>query len=799
MDISRPYVWPLLLTVLALAVLAGLWLAAPADVGAHATLVKSEPPADGLVLGSPGSVRLRFSEEVRAANPAPSIAVRDADGQPVSMSDSPVGPFDDPRVLVANVPTLDPGTYTVTWTVTSAVDGHALSGTFAFRVGGGVPPGIATTEDAAPAPWAVATRWTSFLGAAIAAGMFLFQPLVLRRGEGPESWRWRRALVILGASLLALAATLAEPVLLASTTDAGTLGGALRGLPGGWWWRPAMLVPLVALAGLGVLWRRGPDRVQAAMSWAGAGLALASLLGLVFTSHAAGRETWRWPAIASNVLHQWSTALWIGGLVALVVWLGARRGAADREPGPAIDLRRFSTLALVLFSVATLTGLVNAGFVLPVIASLREEGFSREALSPLWTSRYGIVLLLKAGALLIPFALATMHRAAVRRMARSVTGSLATVPGRIRATLRWEALAVAAVVLGGSTIALSAPPVPEQPVLDRITLVAPARPTDDGELAGELAPETMLVHLAVDPARQGANQISVRLTDAMGQPVPNDPKPNVSLDFLSLDHGPARSGVDLGQDPADPAIFTTSGLDLSMNGWWQITASIERIGAERMGASFYVVLPDPNTSGFDAPPAPDTGDDAQAVFQRGLAAMTSWRSVRWTEYLGSGEDVLVVGQFAVTDGAGTGPRAYEQVAVYSAAFAPRPDGSVPDPPEMDARRSISIGDRGWLRTTGGDWLEEGPRRFEVPSEWESIYRDGTNIRLGTSQVINGEDAQIVTFHSPDRPDQSEAWFAWWVGKESGNVLQVTMIARQHYMVWQYVDIDADLGIRPPTG
>jgi len=708
------------------------------------------------------------------------------------MSDQPVGPFDaDRRVLTLNVPPLDPGTYTVTWSVTSATDGHELSGSYAFRVGGGLPPGIATTEEDAPAPWAVATRWISFLGAAIAAGMFLFDRAILGGVTGSTHWPKRRSLLILGGSVLALLATIAEPVLQILLDDRGgavDLENAVWGLPEGWWWRPAMLLPLTGLAGVLAVSRR--VRISPPFAWLGAGLALGSLLGLSFTSHAAGQESLRGPALVSNVLHQWSTALWIGGLVAVVVWLGARHGTADAGPAPGIDLRRFSTLALALFAVATITGLINTGFVFPFVASIRDDGVSADAFSPLWTSRYGIVLLIKIAALVVPLALAAYHRSAVRRMARSATERLSAAPGRLRATLRWEAIAVAGVVLGGSTIALSAPPNVDESVLDQVTLVSPAR-TEAGD-------DTMLAHLTVDPARQGSNEISVYLTDAMGAPIASDPKPSISLDLLSLDHGTSRNGINLVQDQTDPTLYTTSGLDLSMNGWWQVTATIDQIGAERTRAPFYILLPDPNTNGLDAPPDPPTEPEAEAIFQRGLSAMTSWNSVRWTESLGSGEDVLVIARFAITDGKGDGPPAFDQETLYSGSFASGADGSAPAVPTTNSRRSVSVGERGWLRTSDGEWLEEPPRRFSVPTEWGSIYSGATNIRLGTSQVINGEEAQIITFRSPDRPDQSEAWFAWWVGKESGNVLQVAMIARSHYMVWQYVDINADIRIDPPV-
>ncbi|HEV2067019.1 MAG TPA: copper resistance CopC family protein, partial [Thermomicrobiales bacterium] len=251
------YLLPL---VFLLALLASAALVLPMDARAHATLVEADPPVDGLVLASPGAIRLTFSEEVRATNPAPSITIQDESGRSRAMSDQPVGPFDDDgRVLTLNVLPLDSGTYTVTWNVTSAVDGHELSGSYAFRVGGGLPPGIATTEEDTPAPWAVATRWISFLGAAIAAGMFLFDQAILGGVGSLTRWPSRRSLLILGGSVLALLATIAEPVLQVLLDDRGgavNLGNAVRGLPEGWWWRPAMLFPLAVLAGVLALSRR---------------------------------------------------------------------------------------------------------------------------------------------------------------------------------------------------------------------------------------------------------------------------------------------------------------------------------------------------------------------------------------------------------------------------------------------------------------------------------------------------------------------------------------------------------------
>jgi hypothetical protein len=63
--------------------------------------------------------------------------------------------------------------------------------------------------------------------------------------------------------------------------------------------------------------------------------------------------------------------------------------------------------------------------------------------------------------------------------------------------------------------------------------------------------------------------------------------------------------------------------------------------------------------------------------------------------------------------------------------------------------------------------------------------------------MGGETTQVVTFYSPERQGQSEAWFAWWVGQETGNVHRITMVARLHYMVEEFRDFNVPFEIAAP--
>ena len=150
------------------------------------------------------------------------------------------------------------------------------------------------------------------------------------------------------------------------------------------------------------------------------------------------------------------------------------------------------------------------------------------------------------------------------------------------------------------------------------------------------------------------------------------------------------------------------------------------------------------------------------------------------------------------DGAGEAGDAYSLDVLYSGGFAPSASGEPPQAPARNSRRSVTIGDRAWLQAPSGAWLEEPPTRFSTPSEWDGIYAGGENFRLGITQEIDGVEYQVVTFYLPEQPTQAEAWFAWWINPSTGNVERVAMIARQHYMSWNYTGIDGDFTIASPV-
>jgi copper transport protein len=746
-----------------------------AGAGAHASVERSSPPEDGLLGAPPRTIELWTSEAVASGAGSPAIKVIDQGGSAagIVVDNVRVDP-NDPRHVIADVSGIGVGTYTVVWSLRSDVDGHTLSGTYAFRVAGTAQaPGAAAVEGESPRVWAVATRWLTFLGAAIAAAGFLFGRFI-RAGDSLAADR-RRYLSIVAGAAVALVATIAEPFFQTRFPPEGaakpSLGDAIAGLPAAWWIRPAALTVAILLGLVLVAAGARLARSSPALAIGGGAVALVSLLGLALTSHASARESWRIVAVPSIVLHQWAVGLWVGGLAQLALsWPWGRPGNEDGGPDP---VRRFSRYALGLALVGIGTGVLNAGLVLPTLRSL-------------WRSDYGDFLIAKVAILVPVLGLASFHRLRLRRVAVRAGTAL-------RTTVRVEAALVLLVVLGGSILALMAPPTVARGTFKLVDL---ADPTGDGTKSDDL-----LVRLQVKPAKAGSNQLRVVVAHADGTPMPTDQIALVRLRVTSLDHDAEQPEV--ATTPDATGGFISQGTQLSLDGWWRVTVLVRRLGIEDATVPFYLRLPDPNVNGFDTNSAAGS-DDARALYERGLAGMTSMHSVRWTQRLASGTGPVVVSELMVSDGSDGKPMASsnttnEFVPAELRQIDPAtgsPEASTLTPPDFE---QIIIGSTRWQRQNGGQWItgESGP--VFTPAEWGDNYNGAIGFHLGRTEEVDGHETQIVTFVVPGTERLAPAFYAWWVATDSGRVLRETMISRSHYMVYEYFDINQPMPISPPAG
>ncbi|WCN01849.1 copper resistance CopC/CopD family protein [Streptomyces sp. M92] len=388
----------LLGTVFALLVL-GVGGAGP--VSAHAAL-RSTDPGDGSVLRSaPRHVTLTFTESVGLRDD--SFRVLDPGGHRVRTGEAgrAGGRSDTARVTLSGE--LGEGTYTVAWRVVSA-DSHPVSGAFTFSVGkpsaatAAVDPG--PTEDPATAVLHHIARYLAYLAAALLIGAAAFVALC----RPPDPAPLRRLLV---ASWWTLLASTVALLLLRAPYEAGTgpsavldvsaLGDTVSTRPGALLLaRLALLVPTAFLLTRAA---RRPVPTPAPSTAAGAALAVGLALTWSAAEHAsAGIQV---PvAMTSSVLHLLATAVWLGGLVALLLTL---RGTTD-----AATVARFSRVAFASVTVLVVTG---------VYQSWRGLG-SWQALTE---TTYGRLLLAKLAAVAVLLAAAAVSRRWTAALADSAT------------------------------------------------------------------------------------------------------------------------------------------------------------------------------------------------------------------------------------------------------------------------------------------------------------------------------------------------------------------------------------------
>ncbi|WP_432099765.1 copper resistance CopC/CopD family protein [Streptomyces sp. WAC 04229] len=337
------------------AVLVLLLLGGAGPASAHAALTSADP-GDGTVLQrAPGHVTLTFSESVGLRDD--SFRVLDPGGHRVRTGEAGRADGRSDTARVGLPAELAEGTYTVAWRVVSA-DSHPISGAFTFSVG---RPSTTTaavdtgpSEDPLTATLNKVARYLSYLAAALLIGIAAF--VVLCRP--PDASALRRPLVagwwtLLGATLalLVLRAPYEAGTGPADALDAGALADTLTTRPGVLLLaRLALLAPVALfLVRMGRADRHRERRPLTAAVGAVLALALASTWGAA--EHAsAGIQV---PlAVASFVLHLLATAVWLGGLVALLVTL---RAAPD-----AAAVARFSRIALVSVTVLVATGVYQS-------------------------------------------------------------------------------------------------------------------------------------------------------------------------------------------------------------------------------------------------------------------------------------------------------------------------------------------------------------------------------------------------------------------------------------------------------
>jgi len=409
--------------VLLLAALGALALPAPAL--AHATLINTSPGFQQRVNASPRTVTLTFDQYVEKL--PQTIRLYSTRGE------LPIPRIrDDGRSLVATVPHLKRGAYTIRWHAMSG-DGHVVSGVFTFGVQTKAPPPTEAFGASGPTRTEDLVRWLYFLSLAVGVGGLGFRLLVARR-RLPGRFFVLTGVGVVATLNVGIAAFLlrAEDALQLPFARLlyGDLSPMARTRFGTVFVAMTLGFSLVA-ALLFLAWLTDRD----VFLWPAFVLGLLFVSGLSLSGHSAADAGSSWKSELADWAHLSAACLWIGGLIQLVVVVWPLLPELRR---PA--LLAFSRLATVCVGVLLAAGVYLAILRLP-------------QLDDLWTTAYGRVLLVKIGLVALALAWGGLHK--LRAVPIVERGG--TLP-KLRASIAGESMVGMIVLLVAAILVNAKPP-----------------------------------------------------------------------------------------------------------------------------------------------------------------------------------------------------------------------------------------------------------------------------------------------------------------------------------------------------
>jgi len=683
--------------LLLLAALAALALClTPSLAWAHAGFVSSNPEPGSELSSAPGVVTLDFSEPLNTKLARATVTT--PEGVRVD------GTVTGSEEIEIHLSTNARGVYAVSWTTVSLVDGHTLSGDYRFGVGfspGAGAEGGTNDEPTGSGLLVAVGRLVEDTSLLLLLGLLLLGRLARRRPA--LTWIRSPILLTIGAVFAGgLAVVLGEALVAAPSPSGGAILTYLTtGLPG--WSRLGRVV----LEGFGAL---------AAGRWprARAPLAVGAVVMLAAAGHAAAIQPRTW-GVTVEAVHLLSAGVWAGGILALALqrppggWLG--------ENGRTL-LDRFTPPALAAFAVTAGSGVIRA---------VQEVG----GWTGLLHSSYGVVLLVKVALVLLMVQLSVFGW---RRIAVFPRGE-----------------AVAAMLAIGAAALLSAYPLPPARQAEAADEAAPGSavvspiPSGAGLTLGSHA-GSVLVGLTVEPARPGANELTIYVLSSDG------PDATAAL--------PVQASVD------GALVALTQCADTCRKG----TVALE--GSERVAID--IGTPAGGRATIHLPALP-LAPGNQAL-RRALVTMGALTSYRLDEELTSGLGTTVRSTYAFA-----APNSFEShVVEQGSSFS-----------------TVWIGDTRYTREGDGDWkVERGAPAVPVPTYiWDS-FRPYKDVRILGSARVDGVETTELAFAGGDQ--DLPVWFRLWVDAE-GYIHRAEMRAPGHFMDDRYFDFDSSITIQPPEG
>jgi len=711
-----------------LAIVVGIVIFFPRATWPHAELLRSQPAAGSVIESAPREIHVWFSEPIEAAS-STAVRVLDPEGVPVA-ADTTVA-ADDRTEMITRVTGQSAGTYTVHWRAISA-DGHPIDGTFVFSVGHVTAP---ATEADSGAPtrfvgFQAVGRWLHLLALSLVigpAGLILLGVLPIELHKRLWTLSTVGALLLLPAAIVML---VAQSAAVAGTLREGLRFESLQYLLLTRWGVIWAIRTIVAIIMAVVLVRRHVPQVL----WIRVVMALAAAL-IVTTSlngHP-GATPPVWLSLTVDWAHTAASAMWIGGLFALVTvtlpWASTLAPPLRKMKLAAI-VPPFSMMALVCVQVLFVTGMYHTWAHVSGPAALT-------------ATPYGLTLLVKLGLVALTLAAGAVNLLIVNPRLTSQTTSGATSAiqlfGRVVSA---EALLVVA-ILGSVGVLTSLSPA--SPATAITTAPAPIVPASAFEpeappalsLVGHAG--STIVSLSLASADVGSNRATIALkgvTTTGTTPVRLRIEPPDSSGLAASTVTPALSGTSY-----------HASLALAPAGAWTISVIVTSLTQEDT-ATFHVTLP---LSG------------ARELLVLAEQRMNALRSVA--------EDVETFAE---------GKRSLQHYE-YQA-------------PDLKLHRAemleITSGDRLYMRH-GTAWHAQTVDRFSWPSF--QLAESARDVTVAGREVVDGSDCVILSFVNGPDNDRTNVWIA----SDTLRIVQQAEMTSEGLVTRRFTDFDKVAPIHPP--
>ncbi|MGH2906717.1 MAG: copper resistance CopC/CopD family protein [Solirubrobacterales bacterium] len=475
----------------------------PVDASAHAQLEQTSPLRGAVLKQAPSQVEFRFGEPVEAAFGA----VRVFDSQARRVDSGVIVRSHGAESIGVKLRTgLPDGAYTATYRVISA-DSHPVSGGFVFSVGKATVAPAASVANLVQRGnagkvtqagfWTM--RFVGYLALAVAIGALMFWLLAMRDAPFVAVNAFTvRAGRLVGLAIAAGVVASACDLVFQGAVAAGesfwqalspaVVNDVVGTRSGGWMFARLTLWGCAAIVWLAFAARRNRPLAKRAVFVVLALLTLAAATpGLA--GHA-GVTAPRWLMIPSDWVHVLAMAIWAGGLVAAVFALPAATQALDPAARGGLlvgALGRFSPVALACVTALLVTGVAQSVIHL-------------SAFDQLWSTAFGRAISIKVGlfAVLIGYGACNRFRLLPQLRAREAAGQS---PGAAGVTIKRSL--VTEVALASLTIA----------VASALVVYPPSASVASGPFNATTTIGPVEMQITVDPARVGANQVHLYLTN----------------------------------------------------------------------------------------------------------------------------------------------------------------------------------------------------------------------------------------------------------------------------------------------